>query len=199
MIYECALVLRPELGEETLKAIKNLVPEVIAEAKGEILISEDWGTRTFAQPFENRMKRGHYIYFMYQANPQVNAELERRYRINENIIRFLTVKLGGIAEKNSLVKNHQTPRFGESQGPDLSEDRDRRSFSKRRSCWFSAKKTKPDWKDTTTYDWLVNEFGKISPQRMTGIQPRFHRQAMAAIKRGRVMGLISNVSAQTAR
>ena len=78
-------------------------------------------------------------------------------------------------------------------------DKDRKMFAKKKSDWFIAKKTTPDWKDPSTYSWLVNEFGKISPARVTGLTPRNHRLAVAAIKRGRAMGLISYLSSHTAR
>ena len=72
-------------------------------------------------------------------------------------------------------------------------------FSKRKSCWFSEKKTTPDWKDPSSYAWLVNEFGKISPARVTGLRPKYQRMATSAIKRGRCMGLISYMSNHVAR
>jgi len=78
-------------------------------------------------------------------------------------------------------------------------DKDRKMFAKKRSDWFLAKKTSPDWKDPSTYAWLVNEFGKISPARVTGLTPKNHRLAVAAIKRGRAMGLISYLSNHTAK
>lgn len=78
-------------------------------------------------------------------------------------------------------------------------DKDRKMFSKKRSDWFLAKKTSPDWKDPSTYAWLVNEFGKISPARVTGLTPKNHRLAVACIKRGRAMGLISYLSNHTAK
>lgn len=78
-------------------------------------------------------------------------------------------------------------------------DKDRKMFAKKRSDWFLAKKTSPDWKDPSTYAWLVNEFGKISPARVTGLTPKNHRLAVAAIKRGRQMGLISYLSNHVAK
>ncbi len=87
---------------------------------------------------------------------------------------------------------------GPSGGPyDL--DKDRRMFSRKKSCWFCAKKEDPDWKETSSYDWLINEFGKISPARISGLCSIHQRMATMSIKRGRNMGMISYVSNQTAR
>jgi ribosomal protein S18 len=85
------------------------------------------------------------------------------------------------------------------EGEEAGGDKEKRMYSKRKSCYFSAKKTSPDWKDPKSYGWLVNEFGKISPARITGLTPKFQRRACDAIKRGRTMGLISYTSGDIAR
>ncbi|MBF0300266.1 MAG: 30S ribosomal protein S18 [Oligoflexia bacterium] len=76
-------------------------------------------------------------------------------------------------------------------------DKDRRMFSRKKSCWFCAKKTDPDWKDPSSYAWLVNEFGKISPGRITGLCAKHQRHATTAIKRGRNICLIGYISGRT--
>jgi ribosomal protein S18 len=78
-------------------------------------------------------------------------------------------------------------------------DKDRRMFSRKKTCWFCAKKEEPDWKDTSSYDWLINEFGKVSPGRITGLCAFHQRSSTVAVKRGRNMGFISYVSNSTAR
>jgi small subunit ribosomal protein S6 len=110
MIYETALVLRTDIDEATANSVKAIVTDVVTNAKGEILVNDDWGVKTFPQTLGNNHKKGHYVYFMYKANTQVNSELERRFRINENIIRSLIVKLGEDKAKDALVKKYATPR-----------------------------------------------------------------------------------------
>jgi ribosomal protein S18 len=102
-----------------------------------------------------------------------------------------------MAQNNDMGDNDFDGGDGDFGGYDV--DKDRKMFAKKRSDWFLAKKTSPDWKDPSTYAWLVNEFGKISPARVTGLTPKNHRLAVAAIKRGRAMGLISYLSNQTAK
>ena len=72
-------------------------------------------------------------------------------------------------------------------------------FARRKSCWFTANKTAPDWKDPMSYAWLVSEFGKISPARVTGISRKMQRLATVNIKRARGIGLLSYMSGRTAR
>ncbi|MFZ4712275.1 MAG: 30S ribosomal protein S6 [Bacteriovoracaceae bacterium] len=111
MIYETALVLRTDIDEATANSVKAIVSDVVTNAKGEILVNDDWGVKTFPQTLGNNHKKGHYVYFMYKANTQVNNEIERRLRINEHVIRSLIVKLGDDKSQENIVKAYKTPGY----------------------------------------------------------------------------------------
>ena len=206
MIYETAFVVRPDASEEAVNSIKTGLAEAFKQFGAEVLVNDSWGVKTFAQPTESGLKKGAYHYFMYQGAGELNAEIERRYRINENLVRFIIVKLGEDKHKDEIVKGYKNPNHTKEAQGEMDEeggfggdDKDKKMHSKRKSCWFSAKKTSPDWKDPKSYAWLVNEFGKISPARITGLTPTFQRRANSAIKMGRNMLLISYQSNETAR
>ncbi|MBF0313004.1 MAG: 30S ribosomal protein S6 [Oligoflexia bacterium] len=109
MIYETAVLAQADTNDEKLASIKGIVTSVVAESNGEILIDDDWGVRTLAQPTEKRAKRGRYLYFMYRSNNKANAEIERKMRINENVIRSMIVQLGDEHQQENLVKNYKCP------------------------------------------------------------------------------------------
>lgn len=207
MIYETAFVVKPDATEEAINSVKALIADTVKEFGGEILVNDTWGVKTFAQPLESGLRKGNFFYVMYKSQGSTNAEIERKFRINEAIVRFMIVKLGDDAQQDEIVKGYKNPNHTQAagaavegeEGDDMGGDKEKRMHSKRRSCWFSAKKTSPDWKDPKTYGWLVNEFGKISPARVTGLTPKFQRKACDAIKRGRAMGLISYTSDDVAR
>lgn len=207
MIYETAFVVRPDASEEAIASIKTGLTESFKSFGAEILVNDSWGVKTFAQPTESGLKKGAYHYFMYKGAGDLNAEIERRYRINENLVRFIIVKLGEDKHQDEIVKGYANPNHAKVDQAEMDEeggfgggeDKDKKMHSKRKSCWFSAKKTSPDWKDPKSYAWLVNEFGKISPARITGLTPTFQRRANESIKRGRNMLLISYQSNETAR
>lgn len=112
MIYETALVLRTDIDDATANSVKGILAEVLKEKSGEVLVNDDWGVKSFPQTLGNNHKKGHYVYFMYKTdNNTVNGELERRLRINENVIRSLIVKLGTDKQQDSIVKKYATPRF----------------------------------------------------------------------------------------
>ena len=87
---------------------------------------------------------------------------------------------------------------GSSRDKDQDE-KDKKVFSRRRTCWYCAKKTRPDWKKADSFLWLVNEFGKISPARVSGLCCAHQRKATAAIKRSRFIGLIGAMSNEVTR
>ena len=198
MIYETAVVLRAQATESSIESTKKFIKEVIKANKGEVLIEDDWGLKSFAQTTEKGAQNGRYVYFMYKDDGKANAELERRYGITEDIIKFIVIKLGKDEELEKIKGAYRNPNSkpAEDGKGRFDAEKEKKLFAKRKSCWFSAKKTEPDWKDPSTYSWLVNEFGKISPARITGLRPKYQRSATTAIKRGRTMGMISYMSAR---
>jgi ribosomal protein S18/ribosomal protein S6 len=197
MIYESAFVLRQNATEDAIKKMTDLVASTIKEYDGEVLVNDNWGVKQFAQPTEKGETRGNYFYIMYKANNTCNLELERRFRISEDTLKFMFINLGADKDQEAIVKAHKNPTLSTESSGDI--EKEKKMFAKRKSCYFSAKKTAPDWKDPSSYSWLVNEFGKISPARVTGLRPKFQRSATTAIKRGRCMGLISYMSNHVAR
>ncbi len=198
MIYETAYVLRTQTSEEDAKKIAEIVQATVKDFEGEVLIEDDWGVKSFAQATSSGVSKGRYVYVMFKADSKTNDELQRRFKISEDVLKFVFVRLGTDDEQEKVVKAYKNPNHS-SGDVGFEADKEKKMFSKRKSCYFSAKKTSPDWKDPSTYSWLVNEFGKISPARVTGLRPKYQRLATAAIKRGRCMGLISHMSNRIAR
>ena len=64
MIYEIAVMVRPEANEETLKTIKNIITENVESVKGHTLVAEDWGVLKLAEPTK---KGGHSRAKLYQS------------------------------------------------------------------------------------------------------------------------------------
>lgn len=207
MIYEAAYVVKADASEESLNTIKTFVTDTLKQFNAETLVNDTWGVKHFAQPTEDGLRKGNFFYVMYKSVGAVNAELERRFGLSEDIIRFMIINLGVDADQDKIAKAYKNPNHTQvaqasvdgEDGEGEDGDKEKRMHSKRKSCYFSAKKTSPDWKDPKSYSWLVNEFGKISPARVTGLTPKFQRRACDAIKRGRTMGLISHTSSDIAR
>ena len=81
-----------DLGDEDIKGLSAKVQEVIAGGKGNFKKLEDWGVRKLAYPI-SKCTRGRYYYLRFDADAALIAELERRLRLDDRVIRYQSVKL----------------------------------------------------------------------------------------------------------
>ena len=90
--YETTFITRSELSDDALKALNERLVSVVGAYKGTLVITEDWGKRKLAYPIEKEV-RGHYTYLVYTGTGDIVHEMERNLRLNEHVLRFLTVNL----------------------------------------------------------------------------------------------------------
>ncbi len=89
--YENLVIVKPTFtAEEIAAAVKN-VEEIITSNGGEIAATDAMGMRKLAYPIE-KSERGYYHVIYYSVAPAAIAEIERRFRINEDLLRFVTIK-----------------------------------------------------------------------------------------------------------
>ncbi len=89
--YELLFVLKPTLTDEETKAQITKIQENIAAQEATIVATDDMGMRKLAYPVEKN-ERGYYTVVYFQAPGVAIAEIERLLRINEEILKFMTVK-----------------------------------------------------------------------------------------------------------
>ena len=89
--YETMFIVKAALTDEETQAQIDLVKENIEKNGGTISSVDDMGTKTLAYEIE-KQKRGYYYIIYFTAPTESITELERNYRINENIIRFIFIK-----------------------------------------------------------------------------------------------------------
>ena len=90
--YETTFITRAELSDDALKALNERLHGVVGAYKGTLVITEDWGKRKLAYPIEKEA-RGNYTYLVYTGTGDIVHEMERNLRLNEHVLRFLTVNL----------------------------------------------------------------------------------------------------------
>ena len=90
--FETLLLLSPELSADNREGIINALTAIIAREKGIMVEVDNWGMRDLAYPVRKLM-RGYYVRLVYNAPPELIAELERIVRITDGIFKFVTVKL----------------------------------------------------------------------------------------------------------
>ena len=105
--YETIYILQPDLGEDEIKAIADKVQDVIASYKGAFNRLEDWGIRKLAYPIR-KCARGRYLYLRYDGGRELIAELERRLRLDEKVLRYQSVNITDQPEKPVAEKKAPT-------------------------------------------------------------------------------------------
>jgi small subunit ribosomal protein S6 len=91
-MYETIYIVQPDLGDEELKALSTKVQDIVANMNGDFKRLEDWGVRKLAYPI-NKNPRGRYFYLRFDGDAALIAELERRLRLDDKVIRYQSVKL----------------------------------------------------------------------------------------------------------
>ena len=89
--YETMFIVKPTLTEEETQAQIALVKSTIEKTGGEIKAIDDMGSRKLAYEIQKN-KRGYYYVCYFTAPTEAILEIERNYRINENILRFIFIK-----------------------------------------------------------------------------------------------------------
>jgi len=103
--YETMFVVQPTLTEEEIKAQVQKIMDVITNQGAEIVATKDMGIRRLAYEVKKH-KRGHYTVVLFKGKGDSILEIERNFRINEDIIKFLTVRYTNtveLAQFNKMV------------------------------------------------------------------------------------------------
>ena len=107
--YENLVIVKPTLTAEEIQASVKAIEEVITSNGGEIATTDSMGMRKLAYPIDKN-ERGYFHVIYYSVAPSAINEIERRFRINEELLRFVTIKYDTNREVkawNGLVEKAQ--------------------------------------------------------------------------------------------
>lgn len=107
--YETVSILQ-DTSLQGVKAATDEFKSILTNMRAVVIKHEYWGLRQLAYPI-NRNKRGHYIMLAIQAFPEAIFELERNYKIKENVIRFLTLRVKKIESGPSFMMQTMQSQF----------------------------------------------------------------------------------------
>jgi len=122
--YENLVIVKPTLTAEEIQAGVAAIEEVITSNGGEIAATNAMGMRKLAYPI-NKSERGYYHVIYYAAEPASIAEIERRFRINEDILRFVTIKYDSKREVvafNQLVEKAKKGETTPAQSEEVAQE-----------------------------------------------------------------------------
>ena len=95
--YETAVIINAALDDEQIEAVVAKITGIITDGGGEISETEKWGRKRLAYTI-NKNRIGYYVIYRFEAPVDLIAELERLMKIDESVVRFLTIRL----EKEAL-------------------------------------------------------------------------------------------------
>ena len=102
--YEHTIVVRQDLQKKSLDGIKTKYQSIIEKNEGKLVKFEEWGLLNLNAPIK-RNRKGYYLHYKFEGSGKIVGELERNERIDDQLLRFMTVKYKKFdLEKNFFVK-----------------------------------------------------------------------------------------------
>ena len=126
-LYENVFIARQDISGAQVDTLADQFTQLIADNGGEVKKRENWGLRNLAYRM-NKNRKGHYVLFNIEAPAPAIAELERTMRINEDVLRYLTIRVDAHEEGPSPVmlnrgSRDDRPRRGDRDRYDDRDDR----------------------------------------------------------------------------
>ncbi|MEE4167104.1 MAG: 30S ribosomal protein S6 [Desulfocapsaceae bacterium] len=90
--YEQIFILRPSLGEDEINQVIENSQQIIVNEAGTIISTDKWGMKKLAYPIKKELQ-GYYVFSDFAATPAAIAEVERKFRIDDSVLKYLSVKL----------------------------------------------------------------------------------------------------------
>jgi small subunit ribosomal protein S6 len=115
--YENVFIARQDISTAQVEALADSFAALIAEQGGKVEKREYWGLRNLAYRVKKNRK-GHYVLFNIDAPPGAVSELERNMRINEDVLRYLTIKVEELETgPSAILQNRGRDERDRDRGP----------------------------------------------------------------------------------
>lgn len=115
-LYECTFIARQDLSKQDVTKLADGFSAVITQGGGKIVKNEYWGIKSLSYKIEKNRK-GHYVMLGVDAPAAAVKEMERTMRINESVVRMLTVRVDELDASPSVMM--QSARGGDSPVADI--------------------------------------------------------------------------------
>lgn len=132
-LYEHTFLARQDISSQQAEALVEQFKTILEANEGSVSTFENWGLRTAAYRI-NKNRKAHYLHMRVDAPAAAIAEMERQMRINEDVLRFMTIRVDEHEEGPSAMmkKNDRDdrPRRGDRDDRPPRRDREEKSESK---------------------------------------------------------------------
>ena len=116
--YENIFIARQDISSAQVDALTDQFTKLLTENGGNIAKKEYWGLRNLAYRIKKNRK-GHYVLLNVEAPPAAMQEMERVMGLNEDVLRFLTVRIDALEEGPSAMmqsRNRERSGYGRDRG-----------------------------------------------------------------------------------
>lgn len=118
-LYETTFIARQDLSRQDITKITDALTAIVEKDKGKVVKNEYWGLKSLAYKIEKNRK-GHYVMLGLDCPAGAVKEVERTLRINENVVRVLTVRVETLDSTPSVMM--QQSRSQDLPGADIPGD-----------------------------------------------------------------------------
>jgi small subunit ribosomal protein S6 len=115
-VYEELFILKPDTTEEDVESYIGQVKDLITNGKGTIEKVDNWGIRKLAYRV-SKFAEGRYILIQFSSSPELVHEVERRMRVNDGVIKFITVRIDEKLKKIAKRKKSRDKRAARKPAP----------------------------------------------------------------------------------
>jgi small subunit ribosomal protein S6 len=115
-LYEHIVLARQDVSAQQVEELTNQLTEVLAQGGGKVTKNEYWGLKSLSYRIKKNRK-AHYTLLNIEAPAPAIAEMERQERINEDILRFMTVRVDELEEGPSAMMQKRDRDYRDGDRP----------------------------------------------------------------------------------
>ena len=115
-VYEELFIVKPDAPEEEVDAYIGQIKDLITNGKGTVDKADKWGTRKLAYRVQ-KYNEGVFVLFQFSSSPELVREIERRMRVTDMVIKFITVRIDEKAKKIEKRKKQREKRAARRPAP----------------------------------------------------------------------------------
>ena len=141
-LYESVFIARQDISSQQVESMADEFAGIITNAGGKIHKREYWGLRSLAYRIKKNRK-GHYIMFNLETDGATLKEYERIMGLNEDVLRFLNIRIEEVDEAPSIIMQNKGERGERGERGDRSERRERGDRGSRPPRQEAAAEVKP--------------------------------------------------------
>ena len=127
-LYESTLIARPDISGQQVEGLSEQFQEIVRDKGGDVAKTEYWGLRSLTYRIKKNRK-GHYLHMQINAPADAIAEMERNMRINEDVMRYLTIRVDALDQEPSAIMQSKGSRDGRGRGEYRSRGSERQGES----------------------------------------------------------------------